>query len=111
MKGSLTGKTRLLALAGALLIAAPSLALAENAMTLRSFDANGDGTLTAAEARAGFESQFASQDKNGDGALSEDEYVESRLAKLSELDGNGDGAIAKDEMRASLKERFNAMRR
>ena len=103
---------RLVAVSGFLLLGTADLASAgEDAQTLKAFDTNGDGTLTSAEASAGFSGQFASMDADKNGALSEDEYVNARLTKLSKLDPDNDGAITQDEMRSTLKERFREMRR
>lgn len=109
-----------LAVAKTLVVVVGSLAFAffstaveadDDVGTLRSFDSNGDQTISVDEARTATKRQFGNMDKNRDGALSENEYVEARLAKISELDANNDGQITREEVRTRMKSRFSGMTR
>lgn len=80
---------------------------------LAAADADGDGTLSAAELRADRERQVTRFDADRDGRLSPDEYAawwldaaKPRLERLFRADdGNKDGAITLEE----LVERSNLM--
>jgi hypothetical protein len=89
----------LLALA---LFAAPTGA--QELGAVRGMDANGDGTISKAEAQAFYEARFKEADTNHDGVLSEDEFVNAGLKRLSALDKNGDGQITRDEIREEVRD-------
>jgi hypothetical protein len=86
----------------------------------QSFDADGDGTVTAAEAEAGLAALHAEYDADGDGSLSPEEF-EALFAEVTRsfagrpfamLDADGDGQIGADEMAfpAQMMERKRMMR-
>jgi hypothetical protein len=97
-----TGKDVFLGVMAALSLIALSSAASAQAGMVRELDANGDGTITKAEAQSGFETQFKRMDANHDGVLSEDEFVNARLAVLQKLDSDGDGQITRSELRADF---------
>jgi hypothetical protein len=85
----------------------------------QSFDADGDGTVTAAEAEAGLAALHAEYDADGDGSLSPEEF-EALFAEVTRgfaghpfamLDADGDGQISADEMAfpAQMMERKHMM--
>jgi hypothetical protein len=85
----------------------------------QSFDADGDGTVTAAEAEAGLAALHAEYDADGDGSLSPEEF-EALFAEVTRgfagrpfamLDADGDGQISADEMAfpAQMMERKRMM--
>jgi Ca2+-binding EF-hand superfamily protein len=73
-------------------------------------DANHDGKVTEAEAKAWREAQkakredamFKRMDKNGDGALTKDEMFGKALAHFDAMDTNHDGVISPDERKAAM---------
>ncbi len=71
---------------------------------LRSVDANGDQSISAAEVRQGATRQFAQIDSNHDGQISEAEFIDSRLTALAALDSDGDGSVSRAELRTRLLE-------
>lgn len=83
-------------------------------------DADGDGTVTPAEARDGLQSQLAEYDADGDGTLSLSEFEtlhsaiirESMVDRFQFLDDDGDGQVTADEIvkPADRMERMQAMR-
>jgi hypothetical protein len=72
----------------------------------RSFDADEDGTVTAAELEAGIAALHSAQDADGNGALSPDEFaglfaeVTRGMAErpFTMLDADADGEISAEEM-------------
>jgi len=72
----------------------------------QSFDADEDGTVTAAELEAGIAAQHTEHDADGNGALSSDEFaalfaeVTRSMAErpFTMLDVNDDGEISAEEM-------------
>jgi len=74
------------------------------------FDADGDGSISGDELKAGIEKVIAAMDKNGDGHVSKAEleaYMHDNDGNLSfleqmvkQLDADGDGQISKDEFSA-----------
>ncbi|WP_169729249.1 hypothetical protein [Solimonas soli] len=73
---------------------------------LKTMDRDGDGALSADEARAGLQTQFAKLDANHDGVLSESEFVDARMRQFQAADSDGDGRLTRSE----LIEHFRAMR-
>lgn len=80
-------------------------AISENPV-YKAFDADGNGTVTAAEAQAGVVALHGRHDGDGDGKLSATEF-EALLAEVSKgfaarpfamLDADGDKAISAEEM-------------
>ncbi|WP_225205160.1 EF-hand domain-containing protein [Novosphingobium huizhouense] len=60
-------------------------------------DADGDGTVTWAEAKAGADAMWAKLDVNGDGKLDQADRDARTAKKFDEIDTNRDGAISRDE--------------
>ncbi|MEW9616516.1 calcium-binding protein [Shinella sp. S4-D37] len=85
-------------------------ALRENPV-YKSFDADGNGTVTTTEAEAGIAALHGKHDADGDGKLSATEF-EALLAEVSKgfaarpfamLDADGDKAISAEEMAFPVK--------
>jgi Ca2+-binding EF-hand superfamily protein len=85
----------------------------QGAMLLEMFDtldADGDGSISAAELAAHREAMFAAADANGDGVLDKDEIIAHQVAVMAERMGrradrmlerrdvNGDGSLSLEEM-------------
>jgi Ca2+-binding EF-hand superfamily protein len=87
---------------------------------MEAFDADGDGTTTPDELRAGLQAQLAEFDADGDGTLSLDEFEslhaamtrEMTVDRFQELDNDGDGQVTADEITAPADrmERMQARR-
>ncbi|MEQ1724661.1 MAG: hypothetical protein ABL882_01890 [Sphingopyxis sp.] len=64
-------------------------------------DANGDGTITRAEANAAAEARFARMDANGDGRLTSEDRAAGQERRRGEIfgriDGDGNGNISRAE--------------
>ncbi len=80
-------------------------AMADNPVYL-SFDADGDGTVSAAELETGLTARHADHDADGDGTLSEDEFA-ALFAEVTRgfaerpfvmLDADQDGRLSAEEM-------------
>jgi Ca2+-binding EF-hand superfamily protein len=80
-------------------------------------DATKDGTVTKAEAEAGFRARFSALDKNSDGVLDSEEIQAHRAlnrrgkgsgkARIEGMDRNGDGKITAEEFARYHGERFD----
>ncbi len=87
---------------------------------MQMFDADGDGTVTPEEMRAGLQAKLTEYDSDGDGTLSIGEFEALHSAMIREmmvdrfqhLDADGDGAITAEEMAAPADkmERMQKMR-
>jgi len=75
--------------------------------SFKEIDKNGDGKITAAEAKAAgiSDADFKKADKNGDGSLTTDEYLNTTeyvpAYAFKEIDKNGDGKITAAEAKAA----------
>jgi len=75
---------------------------------LKGMDADGDGTVSPDEMRAGLDAKMKEFDANGDGTLSIEEFEALHSAAIREkmvdrfqiLDSDGDGMVTADEMAA-----------
>ena len=86
----------------------------------RSFDTDGDGRVTAAEAEAGIAALHARHDANGDGQIDPDEFstlfaevtAEFQKRPFAMLDADGNGEISAEEMSfpAEMAARMQAWR-
>lgn len=80
-------------------------------------DTNGNGAISATEARAFRDARFARMDVNGDGAVTLEEMTEAarkrsaeRVAKMFErADRNGDGVIQRTEFEDRGARRFEML--
>ncbi|KZZ23192.1 calcium-binding protein [Sulfitobacter sp. HI0082] len=87
---------------------------------MQMFDADGDGTVTPEEMRAGLQAELTEYDSDGDGTLSIEEFEALHSAMIREmmvdrfqhLDADGDGSITAEEMTAPADkmERMQKMR-
>ncbi|MCK8463100.1 calcium-binding protein [Aliiroseovarius sp. S1339] len=87
---------------------------------MQMFDADGDGTVTPEEMRAGLQAKLTEYDSDGDGALSIEEFEmlhsamfrEMMVDRFQHLDADGDGAVTAEEMMAPANklERMQQMR-
>jgi len=73
----------------------------------KDIDKDGDGKITAAEAKAAgiSDADFKKADKNGDGSLTVDEYLNTTTYNpkpaFKDIDKNGDGKITAAEAKAA----------
>ena len=75
---------------------------------MKGMDADGDGTVSPDEMRAGLDAKLKDFDANGDGTLSIEEFEALHSAAIREkmvdrfqmLDSDGDGMVTADEMAA-----------
>lgn len=121
---------RTFVMAALALAATPGLAQAQGGgRGMMRADANGDGMISRAEAKAQSDARFAAMDANHDGVLAADEMTgpggamrgggdgrttradfDSRAEKrFARMDANGDGMLSADELRATM-ERMRAAR-
>ncbi len=87
---------------------------------MQMFDADGDGTVTAEELRAGLQAKLTEYDSDGDGTLSISEFEtlhsvmirETMVDRFQHLDADGDGSVTADEISAvaDTMERMKNMR-
>ena len=87
---------------------------------MQMFDADGDGTVTAEELRAGFQAKLTEYDSDGDGTLSISEFEtlhsamirKTMVDRFQHLDADGDGSVTADEISAvaDTMERMQNMR-
>lgn len=76
---------------------------------MQMFDADGDGTVTPEELRAGLQAKLTEYDSDGDGALSIAEFEalhsamirETMVDRFQHLDADGDGSVTTDEISAA----------
>jgi hypothetical protein len=107
--------------AAALVMAAPlaaAPALAQDSgralQRLSAADADNDGQITRAEARASRAAQFDRADRNGDGAISNDDIPQFAGGRgqtmfeqlMTSADANGDGRITRSEWEAAPQPAF-----
>lgn len=69
----------------------------------RSMDADGNGSISSAEAERAAAAMFKTMDKNADGMLSQSEFVDAHLARLQQMDSNHDGEVSKAERREQVR--------
>lgn len=84
----------------------------------QSFDADGDGVVTAAEMEAGLQALLARHDADGDGALSRGEFaalfaemtggVADRAFRKLDVDGNGEISAEEMQFPAQMMARMHA---
>lgn len=100
---------------------APARERGKKANKMQRYDADGSGTLSAAEVKGTkFEKRFAKKDRNGDGELSRDEmrrgkksrdgtkakdHRERMKKRFAKMDADGSGEVSFDEMVAAKKDR------
>lgn len=73
--------------------------------SLERADANGDGEISLAEAKAQSAERFAKMDVNADGAISKADREARQQERFAEADANGDGEITPAEMTAARETR------
>lgn len=71
----------------------------ETLADLKAVDTDGNGSISAAEARAAAERRYQSLDANHDGVVTQAEFVDSRLQMLAMADADGDGEVSRAEIR------------
>src|ERR1044071_1053613 len=102
-----TVMTRILIVAGWLLLCGASVSAQQRGSMLERADANGDGSITRAEMLDARAKLFSPRDRNGDGHIDAGDVpsraaarprVASGMTKLRQLlDSNGDGKVSKQE--------------
>lgn len=97
------------AMAAAMLSAAPAAAQRDPMARFMAADANGDGEITRAEARAARETLFTRLDVNNDGYLTEADRQgrpqrEGRAGRMGQgVDANGDGRVSREEFTSQMR--------
>ncbi len=84
---------------------------------IKSFDTDGDGTVSAQEMQAGLAAKLAEYDANGDATLSIDEFEtlhsalirEKMVDRFQALDADGDGQVTEQELTAAAERMKGAM--
>lgn len=71
----------------------------ETLADLKAVDTDGNGAISAAEARVAAERRYQSLDANHDGIVTQAEFVDSRLQMLAMTDADGDGEVSRAEIR------------
>lgn len=89
----------LLALALATACLGGTVQAQETLADLKGVDTDGNGNISAAEARVAAERRYQSLDANKDGTVTQSEFVDSRLQMLAATDADGDGEVSRAEIR------------
>lgn len=101
-----TPDLRLAALAALLLtgtVGSTALAQANGSHpTLREFDVDGDGAVSADEVAKAADQMFARADANGDGVISKDEFRAVQEQRFKAADVDGDGKITRADIAGRL---------
>lgn len=82
--------------------AVPAQAQPDESFRIQTADTDGDGAISADEARAAAGRQFAQMDLNHDGSISQQEFVNARMALFKQADSDGDGRLTRGEIRARV---------
>lgn len=73
-------------------------------------DADSDGIVTLAEAKAHGAKQFARMDANGDGVINANDREARRAERFTKIDTDGDGEVSQEEMQAAHEARHSMTR-
>lgn len=94
--------------AAALALGGTGVALADHHGGKRGMmgaDADNDGVVSLAEAKAHGAQRFAEMDVNGDGVLNEEDRAARRAARFEAADKDGNGELSAEEMAAAREAR------
>jgi Ca2+-binding EF-hand superfamily protein len=94
-----------------LIVAASAVALGAAAFALPSgqpakMDADGNGTVSKAEAMTAADTMFAKMDENGDGTLNAADREAKMKARFQEVDADKNGSVSEAEFMAAHKDRM-----